>query len=105
MERLVHSYYWPGLKRDVQVQLATCPTCDKFHRPSKRLRAKLNPIQTNDRGDILAIDVFGGKASLPETPRGNRYILTMVDLFTKFCIAAAMPHQSAQPVADPLLER
>ena len=36
LELLVHSYYWPGMKRDVQLQLATCPTCDKFHSPSKK---------------------------------------------------------------------
>ena len=105
LERLVHSYYWPGMKRDVQLQLATCPTCDKFHSPSKRQRAKLNPFPKNDRGDILAIDVFGGKASLPETPRANRYILTMIDLFIKFGVAASMPDQSAQTVADTLLAR
>ena len=53
----------------------------------------------------MAIDLFGGKASLPETARANRYILTMVDLFTKFGVAAAMPDQSAQTVADTLLAR
>ena len=71
LESLVHSYYRPGMKRDVQLQLGTCPPCDKFHSPSKRQRAKLNPIPTSDRGDNLAIDVFGGKASLPVTPRAN----------------------------------
>ena len=77
----------------MQSQLAPCTTCDKFHSLSKRQRAKLNTIPTNDRGDILAIDVFGGKASLPETPLANRYILTMIDLFTKFGVAAPMPDQ------------
>ena len=105
LERLVHSYYWPGMKRDVQLQLATCPTWDKFHSPSKSQRGKLNPIPTNDRGEILSIEVFGGKASLPETPRANRYILTMSDLFPKFAVAATMPDQSAQTVADTLLAR
>ena len=105
LERLVHSYYWPGMKRDVQLHLATCPPCEKFDSSSKRQRGKLNPIPTNDRGDILAIDVFGGKASLPEPPCANRYILTMNDLFTKFGLAAPMPDQSAQTVADTLLAR
>ena len=68
LERLVHSYNLPGMKRDVQLRLAHCHTCDKFHSPCKMQRAKLNPIPTNERGDILAIDRFGGKASLPETP-------------------------------------
>ena len=93
------------MKKDLQVQLASCPTCDKFHTPSKRKRAKLNPIPSNARGAILAIDMFAGKASLPETPRAKRYIFTMSHLFTKFGVAAAMPEQSAQTVADAVLSR
>ena len=102
LERLVHSYYWQGMKKDVQLHLATCPTCDKFHNTSERQRAKLNQIPTNDRGDILGSAFFGGKASLPEMPREKGYILTMIDLFTKFGVAARMPEKSAQTVADSL---
>ena len=58
--RLLPSYFWPGMKRDIRLQLATCEACDKFHNHSKRQRAALNPIPTRMRGDILAIDVFGG---------------------------------------------
>ena len=54
--RLVHSYHWPGMKKSVQLQLQTSTTCDNFQNTSKRLRAKINPIPTNDRGDILPID-------------------------------------------------
>lgn len=54
---------------------------------------------------MLAIDVVDGKASLPETPRSNKYILTMGVLITKFGVAASMPEQAAQTVADPLLCR
>ena len=93
------------MKKDVQLQLATCPTCDTFHNPSKSQRAKLNPIPTHDRGDIIAIDVFGGKASLSETARAIDNILTINDLFTKFGVAAPMQEQSAQTVADALLSR
>ena len=61
LERLVHSYYWPGMKRDVQIQLAPCPTCDRLHSPSKIQRAKLNQIPTNDRADVLPIVLLGLK--------------------------------------------
>ena len=105
LERLEHSYSWPGMKRDVHLQLATCPTRDKFSSPSKRQRAKLNPIPTNDRGYIHAIDVFGGKVLLPQTPRAKSYIQSMIDPFTKFGVASPMPEQSAQRVADAILSQ
>ena len=78
LDRLVNSDYWPGMKKDRQLQVAAFPGREKFHNPSKRQRAKLDPITKNDGGDILAIYVFGGKASLLETGRANKYILTSV---------------------------
>ena len=71
LERLMHCDYWPGMKKDVQLQFAPSTNCDKFYNPSKRHRAILNPISTNDRGDVLALDVFAGKDSLPGTPPAN----------------------------------
>ena len=103
--RLIKSYYWPAMKKDIQLQLAACPICDKFKNMSRKQRAELQPIPTTDRGDILAIDVFGGKASLPLTARNNKYVLTMVDIFTKFGVAAPMGDQTAQTVCDTLLAR
>ena len=67
LERLVHSDYWRGMKRDVQPQLAPCPTCEIFYSPTKMQLEKLNPIPTNYRAEMLAIAMFGGKASLRET--------------------------------------
>ena len=67
LQHLLHCANWPGMKKDVQLQLGTCISCDKFHNPSKMNRGKLNPIPKIDRGHRDAIDVFGWKASLPET--------------------------------------
>ena len=52
---------------------------------------------------ILAITFFGCNASLLDTPRAIRYILTMIDLFTKFGVDGPMPEQSGQTVADPVI--
>ena len=65
LRRLLPSYYWPRMKRDVQIRLSTCPICDKYHNPTKRQRAALNAIPTSAPGDILAFDVLGCKTSLP----------------------------------------
>ena len=54
---------------------------------------------------MLAIDVLGGKTSLPTSEGGNKCILTMVDLFTRFGVAAPMPDQTAQTVVAALLAR
>ena len=53
----------------------------------------------------MAIDVVGGKDALPTTPRGNKYILVMIDLFTRFVVAIAIPNQSAIVICDALINR
>ena len=41
------------------------------------------------------MDIVGGKGSLPETPRGNNYILTIIDCFPRYAIAISLPDQSS----------
>ena len=41
------------------------------------------------------MDIVGGKDSLPETPRGHKYILTNIDCFTRYGIAIPIPDQSS----------
>ena len=81
LEPVVHSDNWPGMKRDVQLQPETCPTCGKFHSPSKKQRGKLNPIKSNDRGDILPIDIFAVEASKPERKSGGQRGVSGIDTF------------------------
>ena len=45
------------------------------------------------RGDRVSMDIVGGKGSFPETLRGNNYILTIIDCFTRYAIAIPLPDQ------------
>ena len=49
----------------------------------------------------VAVDVVG---PLPRSNRGNRYVLTAIDYFSKWPEAYAIPDQEAETVADALLE-
>ena len=54
-------------------------------------RAGLSWMAVGGRGDCLAMDIVGGKDSFPLSPRGNLYVQTMIDCFTRFAIAVAIP--------------
>ncbi len=45
------------------------------------------------RGDCMAMGIVGGMDSLQQTPRGNRYIKTLIDCFTRFAVAVP-PYRS-----------
>ena len=40
------------------------------------------------RGDCIAIKIVGGMDSLPLTTRGHKYIISIIDCFTRYAIAS-----------------
>ena len=55
------------------------------------------------RGDCISIDIIGVKGSFPETPRGNNYILTIIDCFTRNAIAVLLPDQSSSVIISAII--
>ncbi len=55
-------------------------------------------MEVGGRGDCLAMDIVGGMDSFPLTPCGNRYILTLIDCFTRFAVAVPLVDQLAEVV-------
>jgi cleavage and polyadenylation specificity factor subunit 1 len=56
--------------------------------------------EANEPGEIASIDITGPYAT---TPRGNKYLLTYVDHFTKWAEAVPLPDQEASTVAHALV--
>ena len=94
--KIIGYFWWADIKRDVRLYAACCPTCEKFIRLNRTPKAGLRLMDVGGRGDCLALDIIGGMDSLPLTPRGNRYILTLIDCFTRFAVAVPLVDQSAE---------
>ena len=97
--RLLPFYYWPFMKRDVKLYVNSCPTCDPFKRFVHK-KSPLGHIPASDRGDLVAIDVFGGKEALKITKLGNKYVFVIIDVFTKYCQAVPTSNQTAETLVD-----
>ena len=72
------------MRRDIKLYVNSCPNCDPFKK-FPRKKSPLGHIPASDRGDLVAIDVFGGKEALQVTTAGNKYVFVMIDVFTKYC--------------------
>ena len=101
--RLTRSVFWPSMKRDVDLFVMTCPVCDRFRNLHAKPRSPLHPVRVGFRGEILAIDLVGGKEALPTTVRDNKYILVMIDLFSRYVVAVPVPNQNAHTITDAVL--
>jgi len=93
--RLLPFYYWPFMRRDIKLYVNSCPNCDPFKK-FPRKQSPLGHIPASDRGDLVAIDVFGGKEALKVTTAGNKYVFVMIDVFTKYCRATPTKNQTAE---------
>ena len=96
--KIIGCFRWPYLKRDVRLYVACCPVCERFIRLNRTPKAGLRSMKVGGRRNCLAMDIVGGMDSLPQTPRGNRYILTLIDCFTRFEVAVPLVDQSAEVV-------
>jgi hypothetical protein len=93
-------YFWLGMRSDVQNWVKTCSICSSFNRfvaPSSlpALAHSGSPFSK------VQLDLVG---PLPITPRGNRFILCVIDCFTRYAITHAIPDKNEKTVAIALLE-
>ncbi|KAK7481756.1 hypothetical protein BaRGS_00027004 [Batillaria attramentaria] len=96
LKRLRQRYFWPGQQRGTQLFVKGCASCNRSKHPTRRNRAPLTSYVAGAPMERVHMDILG---PLPQSRLGHRYILLMVDQFTKWVEAVALPDQSAETVA------
>ena len=102
LSRIQLAWYWPGMTTEVRGVVRSCEVCQAAksggnHAPGGRQRLFVGrPWQK------VAVDLVG---PMPETNRGNRWILVLTDHFTRWQDAIALPDATAPVVATALDER
>ncbi|XP_051155718.1 uncharacterized protein LOC127278183 [Leptopilina boulardi] len=96
--RIRERYYWNRMRDEVTQFVRRCKSCLE----NKLVRARTRePMLITDTPaipfDKVSLDTVG---KLRTTPNGNRYILTMQDNLTKYCIAVAIPDIKTTTIAQ-----
>jgi transposase InsO family protein len=99
---LIRSVHWFKMDHDVTWGIRTCPTCQLRKRPQAHAQAPSKPYISGNFNERVAMDIVG---PMKKSQRGNIYILTITDHFTKFSRAVALPDQKARTVADAFIQR
>ncbi|GFU96186.1 transposon Tf2-9 polyprotein [Trichonephila clavipes] len=80
--RLSEKFFWRNMYKDTKNFVRSCIVCLSRKNAFKIPPAPHQPVeQSQGPGETCHIDIFG---HLKTTPKGNSYVLSMIDAFTKY---------------------
>lgn len=102
-DRIMSSFYWPGIQADVRRYCRSCDICQRTTSKGRTMKVPLGQMPLIEVPfQRIAVDIVG--PIHPITEKGNRYILTIVDYATRYPEAVALPGIEAERVAEALVE-
>ena len=98
-EMIQRGFYWPGFYKDVETFCKSCEICTR-NKVVPRPRSPMKPIDIVPvQFYMIGVDLIG---PLKLTRQGNKYILSIIDYYTKYAEAVALPNQEAETVVRAL---
>ena len=94
-DTIQRTFYWPGFFKSVEEYCASCERCAK-NKTVPRPRWPLKPIDVVPIPFyMIGVDIIG---PLKTTRSGKKYIMSVIDYYTKYAEAEALPNQEAETV-------
>ena len=89
-------YYWPKMNKDVSLHVKNCSVCASIKTPKLNV-APLKNVVAEQVLDLVSIDLVG---PIPNSLNGNRFILTLMDQFSRWPAAYPIPDAKAETILD-----
>lgn len=94
--------YWPGWRELVRGQLLRCQPCARYMRAKLPRQGYLQSMIVGEPMERIGIDITGPH---PVSSKGHRFILTVIDHFSRWAEAYPIRNQEAVTVARVLTEQ
>ncbi|CAF0845531.1 unnamed protein product [Adineta steineri] len=87
-------YFWPMMYKDIDNYVKSCILCAQYNPRRQKTPGKLRPIKPPEGvWQLVAMD-FHGPIN-PTSQRGNKYIISLTDVLSKFVVTRAVRDNSA----------
>ena len=102
-DKITARYFWPKITEQVAQYISACPACQKAKFIGlQKTNAELHSIHMpNKIWTQISIDLMG---TLKQTEEGYRYILTVIDYFTKYMELILLRRKMGQEVGENLFK-
>ena len=91
-----HRVYWKGIFNDITEYVANCKNCQLGKATPNKKEGLMQLFPVNNPFEIVHMDIVG---PLPVTKSGNRYVLTMMDRYSRLVKLIALPVCDASAIA------
>jgi len=95
--KLAPRYWWPNMRETIRRHVLACQLCQQYNYSRHKKAGHLHPIPPTDIPySVISMDFCG---PFIESPRENKFVLVISDLFTRHVTAIATPNNSAEITA------
>ena len=102
LSRIRQNYFWKNMSQDCSLYVHSCVDCSTQKKANLTARAPLINYQAGNPLDRVHIDILG---PFPISRSGNRYVLMLIDQFTRWLEAYPLPDQTAEQVARVVVDQ
>ena len=98
--RLMQYGYWQGWRRDVDLYVHRCPTCNRYRHTNRYKQGPLQPLPISSVGQRLHVDLMGPFVK----SQHYKYLLSVICPFTKYLVCVPIADKSAINVAKAIVK-
>jgi len=95
-------YWWKSLRSDVFQFIGKCEACARRKTGHSVTETLGDALESHDFLDIVSLYIVG---PLPVTEKRNKYLLTFIDHFTRFCEPIPIIRQDTETIAREFVTR
>ncbi|KAL1427100.1 hypothetical protein MTO96_017708 [Rhipicephalus appendiculatus] len=101
LKRISQNFVWLGMRSDISKYVRCCQVCQRTKAHRRKPEGLMSSQWATAPMEQLSVDIIG---PLPMTPRRHKYLLVVIDKFTKFIELFPLRAATSKSVDDCMIE-